>query len=108
GGCAPYGNPALADARTRRLAAEAKHDIVSYCASCRERFSSYRGSLHVLDLVFGSPYDKARLKLPDDSLVQWWHRARLKHQLQRATVAPARRQAVGRGGPRPERHRFSL
>lgn len=81
GGCAPYGNPALADAKTRRLTAEAKHDIVSYCATCRERFSSYRGSLHLLDLAFGSPYDQARLKLPDDSLVQWWHRWRLKRRL---------------------------
>lgn len=81
GGAAPIGNPVLADRRTRARALEAKGDLVTYCAHCRERFSAYVPSVHVLDLVFGHRYDRARMEMPYDAWRRWYHRVALKMRL---------------------------
>jgi Fe-S oxidoreductase len=46
GGCAPCGNSELSNSHTKKRAAQSKGQIVSYCAHCRESFSSYLPSLH--------------------------------------------------------------
>ena len=58
GGCSPLGNTALADRHTKARVAQATGQIVSYCAHCRERFSTVCPSLHILDLIFGASYNK--------------------------------------------------
>ena len=81
GGCAPMGNTALADRHTKARIAQAKGQIVSYCAHCRERFSSYGPSLHILDLIFGTPYSK-HINEYHDSWRNWLNRWYLKKRLQ--------------------------
>ncbi len=81
GGCAPMGNTALADRHTRARIAQAKGQIISYCAHCRERFSSYYPSLHILDLVFGTSYNKHIVEY-HDSWRNWLNRWYLKKRFQ--------------------------
>ena len=81
GGCSPMGNTALADRHTKARVAQAKGQIVSYCAHCRERFSSYGPSLHILDLIFGTSYNK-HIEEYHDSWRNWLNRWYLKKRFQ--------------------------
>ena len=59
GGLMLYANPEMGDTVVERRVAEGEADYVAYCAMCRDRFAAKgKRSLHVLDLVFGEPYDK--------------------------------------------------
>ncbi len=81
GGCAPSGNRALTDRHTKKRTDQAKGQLVSYCAHCREHFSSYKPSLHILDLCFGTS-DKNRIRVYRDSWKNWLNRWYLKKRLQ--------------------------
>lgn len=81
GGCSPMGNTALTDRHTIARASQATGQIVSYCAHCRERFSTYGPSLHILDLIFGSS-DKKRTEEYHDSWRNWLNRWYLKKKFQ--------------------------
>ena len=81
GGCSPLGNTALADRHTKTRANQAKSQIVSYCAHCRERFSTYGPSLHILDLIFGASYNKHTEEY-HDSWKNWLNRWYLKKRFQ--------------------------
>ena len=81
GGCAPTGNTALSDRHTRKRVSQSKGLLVTYCAHCRERFSSYTPSLHVLDFIFSKP-DKKHVTESHDSLTNWLNRWYLKKRLQ--------------------------
>jgi len=81
GGCSPMGNTALADRHTKARAGQAKSQIVSYCAHCRERFSTCGPSLHVLDLIYGSAY-KQQTEEYHDSWRNWLNRWYLKKRFQ--------------------------
>lgn len=84
GGCAALGNTTLADRHTKARASQAKGQIITYCAHCRERFSSYVPALHVLDLVFGSPSKKSLAEY-HDGWRNWLGRWYLKMKLQLTT-----------------------
>jgi Fe-S oxidoreductase len=86
GGCAATGNTTLAGRHTRDRAAQAKGMVVTYCAHCRERFSSQVPALHILDLIFGAPYNKA-LTEAHDGWQNWFDRWYLKRKLNRR-IAP--------------------
>jgi len=79
GGCAPLGNTAVTDRHTRARVAQAKGPIITYCAHCRERFSSYAPSLHTLDLVFGAGR-YGHLEQYHDGWQNWLHRWYLKNR----------------------------
>ncbi len=81
GGCASSGNTVLADRHTRKRVSQAKGQLVTYCAHCRERFSSYTPSLHVLDIIFRDSKMK-NVKEYHDSLTNWFNRLYLKKRLQ--------------------------
>ncbi|RJQ46840.1 MAG: (Fe-S)-binding protein, partial [Nitrospiraceae bacterium] len=81
GGCAPTGNTALSDRHTRKRVSQAKGLLVTYCAHCRERFSSYAPSLHVLDFILSRP-GKKHFREYHDSWINWLHRWYLKKRLQ--------------------------
>ena len=81
GGCAPMGNTALSDRHTKARVAQATDQIVSYCAHCRERFSTCGPSLHILDLVFGSSSQK-HIEEYHDSWRNWLNRWYLKKRFQ--------------------------
>ena len=80
GGCAPSGNTTLADRHTRDRAAQARGPVITYCAHCRERFSSQVPALHILDLVFGFSYMKP-LAEAHDGWRNWLGRWVLKRKL---------------------------
>lgn len=85
GGCAPTGNTTLADRHTRERAAQAKGTVITYCAHCRERFSTQVPALHILNLVFGaSGRNQAAAALNEyhDPWLNWLHRWQLKRRLQ--------------------------
>jgi len=53
----------LANRMTKRRVMEAEHDILSYCASCREAFAFIgKPSLHLLDLIFNLNWEQGRRK----------------------------------------------
>ncbi len=80
GGCAPCGNADLSDRHSQKRVDQAKGRIVTYCAHCRERISSYASSLHVLDLVFRDP-GRQHGKKYNKSWKNWLNRWYLKHRL---------------------------
>ena len=81
GGCSPLGNTTLADRHTKARIAQGNGQMVSYCAHCRERFSSYGPSLHILDLIFGTS-ETGHNKEYHDSWRNWLNRWYLKKRLQ--------------------------
>ncbi len=81
GGCSPLGNTALADRHTQARVGQAKSQIVSYCAHCRERFSTCGPSLHVLDLIFNRSFNKQTEEY-HDSWRNWLNRWYLKKRFQ--------------------------
>ncbi|MEW6220917.1 MAG: (Fe-S)-binding protein [Thermodesulfobacteriota bacterium] len=83
GGCAPTGNPALADRHTRGRAEQADGLVVTYCAHCRERFSSQVPALHLLDLVLGISSPRQPVLEAHDSLHNWANRWLVKRRLAR-------------------------
>jgi glutamate synthase (NADPH/NADH) small chain len=83
GGLMQNANPALARDVARGRADRSPADYVTYCAMCRDNLAAAgKRSLHLLDLLFGSPGtpDPAARKRPGWSQRQE-NRARLKAQL---------------------------
>lgn len=84
GGMAPAVAPALAKEMTAARLAEAGHDLVTYCASCRARFAAAgRPSLHLLELIFNPNWRQNRTATPSGSLTRWLHRWRLKRYFEK-------------------------
>jgi Fe-S oxidoreductase len=61
--------------------AEAHHDVVSYCAACRETFSIHRPSVHVLDLIFNPNWQEDMKRRPNKPSVRKENQAQLKKLL---------------------------
>lgn len=59
GGGISYADIKLQKTMTRNTVAEAEHDLVTYCATCRETFSAEKPAVHVLDLVFNPDWETA-------------------------------------------------
>ncbi len=77
-------NPLLFEKIARLRGEEAPHDIVTYCAGCRENLAQQgKGTLHVLDLIFNANWPQDRTKAPRDGLQRWKNRWQLKRRLKR-------------------------
>ncbi len=84
GGMIAAVNPGLSGKIARLRVEETPHDIVTYCAGCRENFARQeKGALHVLDLLFNSNLRQDRTKPPGEGLQKWKNRWDLKRRLQR-------------------------
>jgi NADPH-dependent glutamate synthase beta subunit-like oxidoreductase len=84
GGMVPAVDAPLAQKMTDFCLSEATRDLITYCATCRARFAAaHHPALHVLELLFNPHWDKAKSARPPGSLKRWWHRWRLKRELQR-------------------------
>ncbi len=84
GGMVPAVAPALAQQMTEARLAEAGHDLVTYCATCRARFAAAgRPSLHLLELIFNPNWHQTRTAAPAGSLTRWVRRWRLKRYFER-------------------------
>ncbi|MBN2123595.1 MAG: (Fe-S)-binding protein [Deltaproteobacteria bacterium] len=60
GGMIAFANPRLAARFTKLRAGEAQHDLLTYCASCREALSGFKPALHILDLAFNPDWENAK------------------------------------------------
>lgn len=79
GGCAPFGKKETAQGTTKQRVGEAKgNTIVSYCGFCRERFSEYGPSLHLLDLLFAEDVNEKSVNKTSPSWKNWVRRGFLK------------------------------
>ncbi len=84
GGMAPAVDAALAQKMTDFRLSEARHDLVTYCATCRARFAAAgHPSVHILELLFNPRWQQERAAPPAHSLKRWWQRWRLKRHLQK-------------------------
>jgi NADPH-dependent glutamate synthase beta subunit-like oxidoreductase len=82
GGLMFFANPELAKSVIRRRIGQSPADYVAYCAMCRDYLAS-RGkrTLHLLDLVLGSPWDEAAERKGPGYSQRHENRARLKNAL---------------------------
>jgi hypothetical protein len=63
---------------------ETPHDLVTYCAGCRENFAfQKKPTVHVLDLVFNRTWNHDRMKPARNGAQRWKNRWVLKRQLKR-------------------------
>ncbi|MFH1625392.1 MAG: (Fe-S)-binding protein [Pseudomonadota bacterium] len=81
GGSVPFVNSNLSGSMTNRRAGEAHHDILTYCASCREAFARKKASLHILDLIFNPNWNEDRLKPPNGLGTKKQNQAALRSSL---------------------------
>jgi len=59
GGMIPYVNLELFKRLAKQRAEEADHDIVTYCAACRDTFASTgKPAIHILELMFNPEWEK--------------------------------------------------
>ena len=87
GGLMFFANPDLAKSAIRRRIEESPRDYLAYCAMCRDYLAfSGKRTLHLLDLIFGTPRDEAalrkgpvysqrhenRVRLKNAMLREWW------------------------------------
>jgi Fe-S oxidoreductase len=83
GGMVPAVDPVLAGKMTAFRLSEAKHDLVTYCATCRATLvQAGHPSLHLLELIFNPNWPKVKSASPPGSLRRWWRRWRLKRYFQ--------------------------
>jgi len=84
GGMAPAVAPALAQRMTEARVAEAKFDLITYCASCRARIAAAgQPSLHLLELMFNPDWRRAKQAAPVGSKTRWFRRWRLKRYFEK-------------------------
>ena len=84
GGMAPAVAPALAKRMTEARLAEARFDLVTYCASCRARIATAgQPSLHLLELMFNPNWRQAKKAAPAGSKTRWFRRWRLKRYFEK-------------------------
>ena len=82
GGMVPYVDLALYLKLAERRANEAPHDMLTYCATCRETFAAVgKSSIHVLDLVFNPEWQQDLYKPPDMGKNRQEKQAELKSRL---------------------------
>lgn len=77
-------NPELFEKIVDLRVNETPHDLVTYCAGCRENFASQKKpTVHVLDLVFNRAWNHDRLKPTRNGAQRWKNRWDLKRQLKK-------------------------
>jgi NADPH-dependent glutamate synthase beta subunit-like oxidoreductase len=81
GGMVAFANPKLAGRFTKLRAEEAEHDLLTYCASCREALGGFKPALHMLDLVFNKEWEPAKGLSPLTGKVRRENQARLRTML---------------------------
>ena len=83
GGMVAYTNLKVSNKIGLRRVQEAKFDMLTYCASCREAFAFLgKPSLHLLDLIFTPDWEKERLRPATTEKERRENQAFLKSQLE--------------------------
>ena len=78
GGMVPYADLNLAGKITKKRADEASYDLLTYCAGCREAFAFLKPSIHILDLIFNSDWEKNKSEAPKTGKARRENQTRLK------------------------------
>lgn len=82
GGMAAYVDLKLVNKTIMRRAQEMPHDVLNYCASCRDAFAMVgKPSRHVLDLVFNPEWESAAKAPPKQGPARQQNQARLRDLL---------------------------
>ncbi len=82
GGLMFFANPELARNVINKRIQQSETDFLAYCAMCRDYLvSGGKRTLHLLDLVFGSPIDDAAQRRGPGYTLRRENRARLKNTL---------------------------
>jgi NADPH-dependent glutamate synthase beta subunit-like oxidoreductase/heterodisulfide reductase subunit B len=82
GGMVPYADFELTKRISKKRVSEASHDIVTYCAACREAFAAHRPSIHILDLIFNPDWEKDMVEPPKTGKARRENQAKLKTMVQ--------------------------
>jgi Fe-S oxidoreductase len=84
GGMIAYVDFKLVNKIIMRRAKEMPHDVVTYCATCRDAFSMVgKPAVHILDLVFNSDVEKARKTPPKQGPAKQQAQSQLREMLTR-------------------------
>ncbi|MCE5336104.1 MAG: FAD-dependent oxidoreductase [Desulfobacteraceae bacterium] len=84
GGLMFFANPELAKSAIRRRIEESPRDYLTYCAMCRDYLAfSGKRALHLLDLIFDTPWDEAALRKGPTYSQRRENRVRLKNGMLR-------------------------
>ncbi len=82
GGMVAYVDMKLLNRITMGRVKELPHDVLTYCASCRNAFAlTGKPSIHILDIIFGSELDKTRRKSPVIGAARRKNQAELRSRL---------------------------
>lgn len=82
GGLMLHANPEMGDAVARRRVRQSDADFVAYCSMCRDRFAAKgKPTAHVLDLLFGEPFESRARRLGPTLTQRAGQRAALKRRL---------------------------
>lgn len=82
GGMIPYVNPPLFRKIAKQRADEAAHDVITYCATCRDTFASTgKPAIHVLELIFNPEWEKNLSRPPQTGKVKREKQAELKKMI---------------------------
>lgn len=86
GGQAAFVDQKLAAIISKNRTEEAAHDLLTYCASCREALAANKPTVHVLDLIFNPGWEETMAKPPNTGKVRRENQARLKTMLLESTA----------------------
>ncbi|MFH2044454.1 MAG: NAD(P)-binding protein [Pseudomonadota bacterium] len=81
GGMIAFASFDLAQKITKKRVEEAKHDILTYCATCREALAQHKPTIHVLDLLFNPNWDENKAKPPNPANIKKDNQSYLKAKL---------------------------
>lgn len=82
GGMVAYVDMKLVNRTTMGRVKELPHDVLTYCASCRNAFAlTGKPSVHILDIIFGSELEKTRRKSPVIGAARRKNQSELKARL---------------------------
>lgn len=81
GGMIAFASFDLAQKITKKRVEEAKHDILTYCATCREALAQHKPTIHVLDLLFNPNWDEIKAKPPNPANIKKENQSYLKAKL---------------------------
>jgi Fe-S oxidoreductase len=82
GGQAAFVDRKLVKTIVKNRIEQATHDLLTYCASCREAFADEKDTIHVLDLVFNSDWEKDKSKPTNTGKTRRENQARFKKMLE--------------------------
>lgn len=82
GGLVPYASMSFAAELSKQRAEAMGNQVVTYCASCRDAFSPYKPSIHLLDVLFVQDLQEASTKPVHKPTETKNNQAYLKSQLQ--------------------------